>query len=139
MPINKYICLVILSYIFAVLATADEIYQYIDNNGNTVIGNKAVKNAQKLNLPALTYSTSITNTDNSRKSSSRIEILKGELEREKQALENTKSLLEQNKNLKITDNLTEQKQAKERTKTLEAAFTEHKKNIEILTKQLAGQ
>ena len=87
----------------------------------------------------MTYSTSITNTDNSRKSSSRIEILKGELEREKQALENTKSLLEQNKNLKITDNLTEQKQAKERTKTLEAAFTEHKKNIEILTKQLAGQ
>ena len=136
---NKYICWVLLS-IFIGFIHADEIYQYIDNKGNTVISNKPAKNASKLDLPALAYTASTaTGSDTSNKNNSRTEILKGELEREKKALVDTQSLIEQNKNFKIANNDKEQKLAKERLITLETAQTEHKKNIEILTKQLAGQ
>jgi hypothetical protein len=137
--IRRYIFLGTL-FTLSTFTNAEEIYQYTDNNGNTVISNRATKNAHKLNLPALTYTTtSAVGTNTRNKRNSRTEILKGELEREKQALKNTQALLEQNKGLKVANNDKEQKQALERQKTLEASIIEHKKNIEILTKQLANQ
>lgn len=129
--INKYLCTGIF-FIISGYALADEVYQYVDHDGNTVISNKSTKNAKKMNLPALKYEKNST----IQKNNPRIEILKNELEREKQALEDARSLLKQNKNLKITNNDKEQKLSKERIKTLESAINEHEKNIEILTKQL---
>lgn len=143
-----FILIAIISSIFA-----DEIYQYTDKNGRQVYTNKPVKNATKMKLPALTIYTPSNRKsqtrDNVRKiypkennvsylpnQTGRQLVLSEELNKEKQALIDTKEALAQAKKTPLASEKNDKTAYNNRIQALQDATIEHQKNIDVLSKQL---
>ncbi len=102
----------------------NQVYQSMDKNGNLVIGN--TPKGQVMELPPLTIIPAKNmQKPLNRKELTRIQILQEELTAEQKALANNEYLL------KNTTDKTQQV-------ILQDAIKEHKKNINILQKQLGS-
>ncbi len=142
---NFILLIAITSSIFA-----DDIYQYTDKNGRQVYTNKPVKNATKMKLPALTtYTPPSRNKSNIKKiypkennisylpnQTGRQLVLSEELNKEKQALSDTKDALTIAKKTLLTSEKNNKAAYDNRIQALQDAITEHQKNIDVLSKQL---
>ena len=142
---------------------AEDIYQYTTNNGTTVFTNKPVKNAQKVTLPplsiyaspmskqdyhALGYTNGAAQQQKDKSKSNknyginetgRLQILNEELQHEKQGLTDAKAALALAKQGGLLPSEKNNPTLyKSRIQALDDAVTEHQKNIQTLTQQLAG-
>ena len=118
----------VLSYCYA----TDNVYQYIDNNGNLVIGNKKTENSTKLTLPNLIVMPSKQMQDHKRFSNTELkrrQILQDELTQEINMLHQSQQMLKNSKQLKLDKN---------QINVLEDSVKSHQQNINILNKQLGN-
>lgn len=126
--LNYLILTLVLSYCYA----TDNVYQYIDNNGNLVIGNKKTENSTKLTLPNLIVMPSKQMQDHKRFSNTELkrrQILQDELTQEINMLHQSQQMLKNSKQLKLDKN---------QINVLEDSVKSHQQNINILNKQLGN-
>lgn len=153
-------CILSIIICFATIAHASDIYQYKDSSGRTVYTNKPVKGAKKVDLPPLSeYAAPMTSRDIQSKSytgysdtkattgkitsnnmstneQGRNKVLREELNREIQALKDSKQALNEGKKIHLGAENSNPSAYETRVQALQDAVTEHQKNIDILSKQL---
>lgn len=117
-----------------IIFAENSVYTYTNAQGNLVVGNKPTLNAKPMPLPPLNVITPYVGANET----GRRQILRNELTKEQIALSDTQQMLIQSKNMKFNSEIHNQAAYQNRIQSLQNAIKEHKKNIELLNKQLGN-